>query len=102
MELNSIQFKYQDNGVYHTIHAHNGDPTDPTTRVGTIDWVKPTKKAARATEMEPGEVAGVWAQPQRQGIGTALWQHAKEMDPKIRHSSSQTKRGAAWAKKVGD
>jgi hypothetical protein len=99
MELQRLQFGYKDNSMYHTIEATHPDHEFP---VGQIDWVKSNKKAAKAADMEPGEVAGVWAQPMRQGIGTALWNEAKKRDPNIKHSSSQTSKGAAWAKKVGD
>ncbi len=99
MELQHLQFGYQDNDSFHTVTAHHPDSEFP---VGQIDWVKNNKRAAKTAEATPGEVVGLWAQPQKQGIGTALWNEAKSRDPNIHHSTSQTPSGAAWAKKVGD
>ena len=99
MELQQLQFGYKDNGDFHTVEATHPDKEFP---VGQIDWVKNNKRAAKSSGGQPGEVMGLWAQPQRQGIGTALWNEAKSRDPNIKHSDSQTPSGAAWAKKVGD
>lgn len=98
MDLQKLQFGYQDNHPFHTVTAHD----ESGTQVGSIDWVKSNKKAAKSAGAEPGEVTGIWAQPQRQGIGSAMWNEAKTRDPKIKHSSSQTDTGSAWANKVGD
>jgi hypothetical protein len=97
MDLNSLQFGYQDNHPFHTVTAHTPDGT----QVGAIDWVKSNKRAAASAGMQPGEVSGVWANPQREGIGTALWNQARQKDPKIQHSESQTPSGASWAANNG-
>ena len=38
----------------------------------------------------------------KQGIATAMWEHAKTTGLKPKHSETQTPSGRAWAKKVGD
>lgn len=38
----------------------------------------------------------------RQGIGSAMWKHAKDAGLNPKHSTSQTQSGKTWAKKVGD
>ena len=48
------------------------------------------------------QVTNIWAQPQRQGIGTGMWNYAKGQGYNVTHSPIQLSKGKKWAKKVGD
>lgn len=65
--------------------------------VGHVRW---------ATEGEhAGRVVYITVHPdhQRKGIASALFQHAKSVDPRVHHAhDNQTLEGRAWAQKVGD
>jgi GNAT superfamily N-acetyltransferase len=39
---------------------------------------------------------------QRRGVATAMWEHAKQMNPALQHSHARTPDGRAWSAKVGD
>jgi GNAT superfamily N-acetyltransferase len=55
-------------------------------------------------DREEGQVAHIDVHPhhRRQGIGTAMWEHAHNLPvPSPRHSGWQTSEGKEWAKKVG-
>jgi GNAT superfamily N-acetyltransferase len=56
-----------------------------------------------AMHHKKGSVAQLLVEPeyQRQGIGTAMWRHAKKHGLEPKHSHIQTDAGKAWAAKVG-
>jgi len=53
--------------------------------------------------MHGGEIAHVEVDDahQRQGVATALWNHAEKLGLEPRHSDVMTKEGRAWAKSLG-
>lgn len=60
--------------------------------MGTLNWYGTT-----------GMVASIDVEPQyrRQGISTAMWEHAQQFSPKPKHSADRTDDGDAWARSVG-
>jgi GNAT superfamily N-acetyltransferase len=50
-----------------------------------------------------GEVRQVYVRPeyQRRGIGAAMWNHARSVNPDLHHSPTQTGEGMLWSKAVG-
>lgn len=76
--------------------------------VGRIQWLA---KDAPSTmwdgggvlEPTPNAVTEVYVTParRRQGIATALWNHAQSLPDPPRHSNERSLAGDAWAKKMG-
>lgn len=57
---------------------------------------------------QAGHIDDVWVdkQMQRQGVGTAMWEHAHQLAdqkviPRPKHSPQRTHEGDQWARKVG-
>lgn len=97
--LSGIQFGYRDLHPFHSISARDSGGNE----IGSLDWVKSNKRAAKQAGMNPGEIAGVSVASsyQHRGIATHMFDMAKQRDPKIQHSSIRTKMGDTWASKVG-
>jgi hypothetical protein len=87
--LSDLQFHHEvvnpDKG-YHVITAENHNRS----RVGRLSFTEGT-----------GEISHVEAHPQRQGIATAMWEHARSLGHELSHSALRTDAGDAWARKVG-
>lgn len=80
-------------GSINASHPEHGD-------IGLIYWnTDPKYKHEKL-----GGVTNIQIDPrfQRQGLGTHLYQMAKQVDPRVQHSSTQTRAGKAWAKKIGE
>jgi GNAT superfamily N-acetyltransferase len=84
----ALTFEHDELGDGQVLNAYWPDGS----HAGQIDWGP------------DGEVNGILVLPknQRKGVGTALWQKAKEIDPNIHHSTAQSEAGSAWARAVGD
>jgi GNAT superfamily N-acetyltransferase len=104
MELQPMQFSAEgrnytvaeDPLAYRTVVAHAEGNKKP---VGRLSWYK--------DDVDDGlgnKVANVDVLPahQRRGVATAMWEHAKKVNPGILHSHARTDAGRAWSAKVGD
>lgn len=102
--LNSVQFRYhaEPGGQWHEIRAYfKGDPMLQGQPVGNLQWY----------ETQPGqrhEIQGINVHEdlRRHGVATAMYNRAKEIDPKIAHSANRTTIGEGagdlWARSTGD
>lgn len=60
--------------------------------VGSLHWWMGDRPRVRGVQVEP--------EHRRQGIATRLWQEARQIEPSLRHSLSQTDDGDAWVKSL--
>jgi GNAT superfamily N-acetyltransferase len=84
-----------DDTAYRTVVAHAEGNKRP---VGRLSWYK------EGNDNLSNKVANVDVVPahQRRGVATAMWEHAKKLNPDIQHSHARTPDGRAWSAKVGD
>jgi GNAT superfamily N-acetyltransferase len=74
---------------YHAVLAVNAQSGE---QIGNMTW------AAKGS----GKIAAIEVDPKfrRQGIATAMWNHANSVSP-VTHGETRTPEGDAWAKSVG-
>jgi 2'-5' RNA ligase/GNAT superfamily N-acetyltransferase len=81
------------NRPFHCLVAHHPDAPDKAwpNQAGHLVWWGPD-----------GGIDSVHVQPdfRRRGVATELWNRAKEMEPRLHHSTLQTEDGKAWAPHV--
>jgi len=102
--LNRYQLRYQplpknyEPEMRHSVHAIDKETGKP---IGHLQW---------SGEEWGGRIwdVGVHEEHQRRGLGTAMYQHAKEIAKNSggritppEHSDARTEAGDAWAQKVG-
>lgn len=82
-----LTWRTYDEGTFTYVEAHQG-----TQRVGYLGWHR-----------DNGEIMHVQVNPRhrRQGIATELLRRAREIDPRVHHSTSLSQDGAGWASRVG-
>mgnify|MGYP000919604390 FL=1 len=78
-------------GVFYApaVSAHIGNDPD---HIGYISWFGDDY-------LDPDEVSMIEVDPhyRRSGVATALFDHAKKMNPKVHHSTDQTDLGHSWS-----
>jgi GNAT superfamily N-acetyltransferase len=79
----------------HRINAHDKDGK----LAGYIMWVNFPDPPSKQYYPNVKEI-GVHPDRRRQGVGTELWRRARAITPELRHSSTQTPEGKAWAASV--
>lgn len=87
-----------DGGSFMTpaVTAHLGEGPLKDTQVGSLEWYP----GGYNDPNKQGEVSMISTHPdwQRHGIGTAMFDHAKQFEPKLHHSELESGAGNDWAR----
>jgi GNAT superfamily N-acetyltransferase len=96
VKLNPLQFDTSNSTEnYGEVHAYSGEE-----HVGQMRWATRTSKYSK----RPGEIVEMYVHPEarRQGVGTAMWNHASEnFEQGPAHSPARTPLGNQFAQSIG-
>lgn len=89
------------------VHAHDGPAIDER---GETNYTNVVAKMSYGQTTDPsvghpvaGRVDDIWVHPEyrRAGVASALYDFAKDNEPRVHHSSTRTEAGDAWAQSRG-
>lgn len=106
MDLNNVQFQYHVNNdkKKHELTAFFAGR--PDMELGRMDWHTEAGHNPHNPEhkWDAGEVSWLRTEKEfrRKGVATAMFNHAKELDPSVKHSTTRTNSGDKFAKSTGD
>jgi GNAT superfamily N-acetyltransferase len=91
-ELNNLQFEHAEYEGSHIVVAKTGPR-----QVGQMTWRGSTSPAAQA--LEPGEIQRIDVDKKyrRKGVASGMLEHARTVDPGVKHSNHLSGPGKKWS-----